>query len=405
MIKFSQLNSGMEAAKNLADVPNTTQALKNLRAFQSIYGQKGEMLSLSADGSLVSTPAVSQVRIATTDAELASEKNNIVGFKEIFDNWPRISIGHLGDKTIETIPGELNIWNYDNTTGQVYVTTDTLSQVGFITPKSYANYIFEARLKSYTSDRTKSQGDFIGVILAYVKDENGVQHSLTAFRTPQGGISPNYAGVPGYNKLISWNVVYNAAYGGFAIGNPEDWAKYGKGRYVVAEGSGTIKFVPGANGETESFYGPVDRKTPWSQYPGWADFPNGCKVKAIREGNTITTWTSDFDNPEVYVEASKLVIDLDSDPRLAVFKGSAPLGYTAWSQPNASFDTIMFSGGKNIIVDARNLQVWNYNGSAWVLAPEINILNLLSPGKFAYNPSTSKLYFLNSDFKIEEVHI
>lgn len=405
MIKFSQLTGSMDATKNLADTPNAPQALKNLRAFQSVYGLRGEMLSLSADGSLVASPAVSQVRIATSDAELATEKNTIVGFKEIFDNWPRISIGALNDKTVETIPGELNIWNYDNTTGQVYVTTDTLSQVGFITPRSYANYIFEARLKSYTSDTTKSQGDFIGVILAYQKDENGVQHTLTAFRTPQGGISPNYEGQAGYNKLFSWNIVYNASYGGYAIANPDDWVKYGKGRYIVAEGSGTIKFVPGANGETESFYGPVNRKTSWNSQPSWAQFPNGCKVKAIREGNIITAWTSDFDNPEVYVEASKLVIDLDSDPRLAVFKGSAPLGYTAWSQPNASFDTIMFSGGKNIIVDARTLEVWNYNGSSWVLAPEINILNLLSPGKFAYNPSTSKLYFLNSDLTIEEVHI
>ncbi|TPG60106.1 hypothetical protein [Ewingella americana] len=405
MLKFSQLNGGMEATKNLSEVPNTTQALKNLRAFRSVYGQKGEVLSLSSDGSLVVTPLVSQVRIATTDAELASEKNNIVGFKEIFDTWPQISIGQLFDKTIETVPEELNIWDYDATTGNVYVTTDTVSQIGFITPKSYASYIFEVRLKSFTADTAKSQGDFIGVILAYQKDEHGIQHTLTAFRTLQGGISPNYSGTPGKNDLFSWNVVYNAAYGGFSINTPEDWAAYGKGRYIVAEGSQSIKFVAGADGRTNPFYGPSPRQAEWSDQPSWANFPNGCKVKAIRTGNIITAVTSDFDNPEVYVDASTLTIDLDSDPRLAIFKGSSALGYTAWSQPYCSFDTLMFSGGKNIIVDARTKEVWSYNGTAWVLAPEISILNLISIGKFAYNPSTSKLYFCNSDLKLEEVSI
>lgn len=101
---------------------------------------------------------------------------------------------------------------------------------------------------------------------------------------------------------------------------------------------------------------------------GW----NGRKkrIRIVRRGDLITVnysnWNSDIINP-----ALEIVVDLNSKPELARFKGPKPYGYYSLSQPESTFYGIKYYGGvlRNTVIDAQTNKIYRFmvNSSTWVL--------------------------------------
>jgi hypothetical protein len=99
-----------------------------------------------------------------------------------------------------------------------------------------------------------------------------------------------------------------------------------------------------------------------------------------------------------YNPASALTVDLLSDPLLAKFTGSSNYGYSAHSQGQATFETLVFSaGGVSGIVDVRDGGFYSRDSSGvWVKSTTDTLLSTDSIGRLFANLVTQKLYFIRS---------
>ncbi|MCW6598688.1 hypothetical protein [Yersinia ruckeri] len=359
MLKISSLmNTPLRKNNNLSDVANTSLAVKNLKALPAILGKQGQAIFIAKTntlGEIVADNLFKKLRLVNSDAELNLERQTIKSFKEVFDSWTRTAI----------VEAEKNTWSYDAATDTIRNTTNSASFVGVVSPESYSNNVFEITVSSNNAD-----DDIIGIVLAYAK-EGDKEHTLSAVRSIGGYGNGNAAGV--------WSVIYNMAQGA------------AKGEKVIFKKAGELRWGNGGIGETKEQSGYLENGA-----FGWATFPKGTSIKSTREGDIFRVITTQLDDPDNYVASSEAVIDLNSDPVLAVFKGSAPVGFMAISQANSTWKIKTFSGGPNTIIDARGTgALWSYDyaSSSWKQDTSFPITNVVAPGRLYGNDTTGALYF------------
>lgn len=359
MLKMSGLmNTPLRKNNNLSDVSNTSTAIKNLKALPAILGKQGQAIFIAKTntlGEIVADNIFKKLRLVNSDAELDLEKKTIKSFKEVFDSWTRSAI----------VEAEKDTWSYDAATDTIRNTTNSVSFVGVISPESYSNNVFEITVSS-----TNGDDDIIGIILAYAK-EGDREYTLSAVRCIGGYGNGATSGV--------WAIIYNMAQGA------------AKGEKVIWKKSGELKWGNGGVGETKEESGYVEN----GAY-GWSLFPKGTSIKSTRSGDTFKVITTQLNEPDTYVASSEVTIDLNSDPALAVFKGSAPVGFMAISQANSTWKIKTFSGGPNTIIDARgNGALWSYDyaSSSWKQDTSFPVENVVAPGRLYGNDTTGALYF------------
>ncbi|MCY1435149.1 hypothetical protein D9M71_512320 [compost metagenome] len=289
----------------------------------------------------------------------------IESFANIFKWWKRVSRGGV-TFTDTFVPAELDAWSYDAPSDSIKTTINSTSVMGFVSPEKFEDYVFEVQLSS-----TNGDDDFIGLIIAYALDPaDGTTHTLSVNRGGNGkapmSIDRDYNGY----DTSHYNVARVLA--------PLTWCNG-----VVATGPGTNA----ANG-------------------GWSTAPLGCRVKVTRVKDIITVETSQMGS-SVYVPEATVTIDLSADPRLAIFRGPQSFGYTAISQPFATWKVYQNPSIRIPIIDVRDWSKWVYNAGTWtkfsgtkaslvaegLLVPEWTHQNVTS-GKFFYMDSTTKLYRL-----------
>jgi hypothetical protein len=73
---------------------------------------------------------------------------------------------------------------------------------------------------------------------------------------------------------------------------------------------------------------------------GWSTVGE-CRIRAERVGSVYTLGMWGFNSVNGGAQDYSRVLDLDSDPRLAVFKGSTRYGYACYSQNSSSFRSII----------------------------------------------------------------
>lgn len=284
-----------------------------------------------------------------TDAELNDSRSRIVSMATVFNEWKRFSHDTTADQP--AIASELTSWSYDAATDTIKCTINSSSHVGFVSLTKYDKYLHEVILSS-----TDGDSDMIGVVIAFAVDGNGREHTLTAIRTKSSEAHVLAGATAG------WVIVYNY--------NRSD-------EKVIVDGS----FLAGTAGAT-----------------GWSTVPQGTSVRVKRDGDTIEAWTSQFaDSTATIDNNTKLTVNLLSDSVLAVFRGPAAYGYSAFSQPSASFKVVSFSETANVIYDLRTNTAYIYNGSAWVVDATKSLYNDVGVGRFLYNKASEKLYFMESD--------
>ena len=220
------------------------------------------------------------------------ERESSVGFVEevemsnVYGSWSKFS--HSGSTQMTDHNA---IWQYDRFADAIKTTSNIERFTGAISPDSYDNYAFKAKLYSTARDN-----DCMGLVLAFVKDEFGVEHTLSAIRRR--------------DRSDIWAVWYNF------------------------EKTGAMKIASFAGFDT---YGGSDN---WSAFG-----TTGTVIEAKRVGDSFEVSTSKA-GQEIILPSTKLMFTLNDHPVLEVFKGARPIGIGVKSQADSYLKITSFSGEK-----------------------------------------------------------
>lgn len=322
-----------------------------------------EILVTRPDGTLDGRAVFMPCSIVENDSDLELQKGAKETFKSVFNWWKRISRGGP-TLTDERYPAELDTWSYDAANDAIRNTTNSAGLVGFISPEKYEDFTLEVNVSS-----TDGDDDYIGVVIAYALDRaTNETHVLTACRMGNGR-GP---------FIIDKNLFNN---------QPLSWAMR-----TVFEGltwmDGTVATGPIGNVE----------------HGGWNLQPLGTTIKVTRTGDIIKVETTQVGQPDTYFDPATQIIDLNSDPRLAVFKGPQSFGYMAASQRNSTWLVRQRPETFLPIVDARDWSKWVNESGTWKKYASTK-QKLVDEGILArewmhHNVTTGKFYYIDSGLKV-----
>lgn len=333
----------------ITDAYTKTQVDTNLSTKQdTITGSNGEVAY--HNGTSVFTQSILNLGYTCASAaEVNQCKNNAPSFSAVFNTWKKFSHKNA---TNDAIPSEMTAWTYDSGTDTITQPLNTESYVGFISPKSYSSYDITVRCYS-----TGSDDDSIGLVAAFAKDSNGLEHTLSFIRSP-GGTSAKWVAILDYNQ--------------FALTG----TSYGQ-KILVNNSAASTTPASTASWNTESI-------------------GTGTVIKMVRSGNVITAKCSQF-NSNTIDDNTLITVDLDAlsdeNPTLNLFKGSSPWGYSNFSQPNSKYENISVTDPDGMIFDIPNNQVLQYSNGTWVVVSGQTPISAIGAGRLSYNSVTGKLFF------------
>lgn len=325
------------------------------------FAQKNQIpySTTNNDNEYYADDIIKEVRTIFTDEQLVREKLIIVSFEDIFNTWKRFSHGgtisdQARNNLIPSLPLTTNAWTF--ITPNISCTDNTNSNTGFISPDTYIKYLHRVTLVSSGSDN-----DRIGVIIAYVEDEDD--------------LIPNQA--------------YGLSSGDF------NWPINVTDQFIPNQH--TISLIINRDGSftpTYALYYDFMKSTQkllatttlsYNTTSGWLN--NEIDIEVVRDGDNIQTKCSEFsDAPGGKGSLSHLLsIDLSTDADLEKFRGATAYGYCAQSQDHASYKNASFSDNLNSIFDIRNGSVWIYNGTIWVIDSSRNFFNEIGIRKLCFN--------------------
>ena len=333
---ISNLATKTEVSTGLAEKQNT------------ITGSGGEVVY--HNGTSVFTQSILNLGYAcASTSEVNQCKNNAPSFSDVFNTWKKFSHRNA---TNDAIPSEMTAWTYDSGTDTITQPLNTESYVGFISPKSYSSYDITVRCYS-----TGADDDSIGLVAAFAKDSNGLEHTLSFIRSP-GGTSAKWVAILDYNQ--------------FALTG----TSYGQ-KILVNNSAASTTPASTANWNTESI-------------------GTGTVIKMVRSGNVITAKCSQF-NSNTIDDNTLITVDLDAlsadNPTLNLFKGASPWGYSNFSQPNSKYENISVTDPDGMIFDIPNNQVLQYSNGTWVVVSGQTPISAIGAGRLSYNSVTGKLFF------------
>ena len=314
----------------------------------TITGSNGEVAY--HNGTSVFTQSILNLGYTCASAaEVNQCKNNAPSFSAVFNTWKKFSHKNA---TNDAIPSEMTAWTYDSGTDTITQPLNTESYVGFISPKSYSSYDITVRCYS-----TGSDDDSIGLVAAFAKDSNGLEHTLSFIRSP-GGTSAKWVAILDYNQ--------------FALTG----TSYGQ-KILVNKSAASTTPSSTASWNTELI-------------------GTGTVIKMVRSGNVITAKCSQF-NSNTIDDNTLITVDLDAlsdeNPTLNLFKGSSPWGYSNFSQPNSKYENISVTDPDGMIFDIPNNQVLQYSNGTWVVVSGQTPISAIGAGRLSYNSVTGKLFF------------
>ena len=297
-----------------------------------------------------------------TPNELSTTLGAPVNQQEVFNNWTRfshwdgISRGNDGvGSTSGAFPAnasDTQAWVYDATTGDIVCTKNTDTLTGFVSQQKYEDYFYQTTLSSTAIDN-----DIISVVLAFVIDPDGTEHTITAVRLTSLQFNLVLdAGQHPYNDMVAaaYTDAQMTAYTPTTswLGTPSAWA------LVYNLGQSNAKVL--ANGDsTAPALWVGDTTANHSQTTGddtlyaWGDGNhdnstddgtsiNTTVVRVRRQGNGFEAWCSQWNQSDID-GATRLTLDLDSDPDLLRFKGKQSYGVSSMSQESARFSNQKFA--------------------------------------------------------------
>jgi len=265
--------------------------------------------------------------------------------EDTFDSWDRFD-GSSYYPGGTTPSGDAAAWVLEENPTRVVQPRNTGAGGGFLSPDKYNDYVFEATVGC---DAPAYDNDTIGLIAAFARD-GSTNKTLVAARTKGGQDPRNH-----------WGVFYTEN-GPFTP------------TWLIASSDMTA-------GSTNS---------------DW--WPDQSRIKIQRQGDIITFYTTNWNDVDNYQISSEIIIDLSSDPRLAVFMGESQYGYYSHSQGRSTYFDIDFDGGIDVesILSADGA-VYSWNGTGWDLstgADSLTVQDKIGYVRKVQNPDTGERFIV-----------
>ena len=333
----------LSSSDALAQVATDDAPRKGLRGEVAYFDQDNSPMAIKG------MPLLKTVNLVASDTDVATAKAATVPFSEIFNKWRRISHGTSG--IFPANESELTGWAYDAGTDTVSSTINSATVIGLISNDRFEEYVFETIMKSNNSD-----DDGVGFCLAFNKVGDR-EHAFIAM-IDGGGLASD-GSIPNGNVpklVIAVNYGQGAAWG----------------HQVIAE----LPFGLAAQGWTG------------------ADFSAGVKVNAKRLNTGMFEITCTRANGSPWPTPVYWIGNIPEQ-----FSGPCAIGLVAYSQPGASWEITQMPTIKRDIIDTRTMDVWRWNGNAWVVAGSLSDPDVMMPGRIYKNtfapPYTS--FYLDHD--------
>ena len=264
-------------------------------------------------------------------------------FLDVFNTWPRFC--HDPSKWDDPADSlDLDYWVYEAAYDRVRYNLHAHPRLnGLYSLEPLENYVHQATITG--TDDDSGSWDSEGLVIAVNEDASGNLHTLTL----QKAVGQNFVN---YNDVMAGLKTAHEVACGYAIVydclRPTEWLVQQSRNSVPPVGTTARGFDDGINYNLRLN-------------------PNGFTLKVERIGDTIRCWASAL-NSLVLDPATELTIDLNSDPRLAQFKGKKPYGYCVFSQPAVTWVNVSLVGGLNAskLYDMEANVVWEYINSTWV---------------------------------------
>lgn len=278
-----------------------------------------------------------------TSEELADNFYTPPTFLDIFNTWPRFC-HDPGVWTDPADPADLEYWVYEAEYDRVRYNLHAHPRLnGLYSLEPLENYVHQATIVG--NDDDSGSWDSEGLVIAVNEDSSGKLHTLTV----QKSVGQNFTN---YLNVQNGVMTTNVAACGYAVVydclRPSEWIVQQSQITVPPKGSTARGYNDGALYNLRLN-------------------PVGFTLKVERIGDTIRCLASSL-NSTILDPSSELVIDLNSDPRLAQFKGRKPYGYCVFSQPGVSWVNVSMSGGLDAtkLYDMEMNVVWEYANGTWI---------------------------------------
>ena len=308
-------------------------------------GDRNQLYLIGEDTSNKTAPQwpILETKIAQNATELSDALASGQTLQQAFNKWKRFS--HPYNST------DINAWVFDSGTNSIKCTTNTSAYVGFISRDRFDNFKLRVNMKSNVND-----DDVMAVVIAYAKDPDGTEHTLSAIR--------NHSLISFFG-FFTWAIVYN-------------YSKPGTGT-IIADGTSVIS--DGGN---------------------WINYPVGTDIIIERTGDIIEAWTTQA-NSTTLVPSSKLTVNLKehSNLNLRKFRGKKSYGFAAKSQANATISNISFENTKpdasDLIFDLVNGVIYEPTPSGSYVADTSGktFANEVGYGRMLRDKLTNKLFYYN----------
>lgn len=197
---------------------------------------------------------------------------------------------HNGGTNNIASKSEANAWYFDDNLGSFVQPQNTTTFTGFVSNVKYRTYIHKATLRSSDSDN-----DANGLVIGYVKDENGNPHTLSCIINKGG---------EGHAGSFYYAIVYNKSLAG------EQIVKTGK----MSGGHSTS---------------------------GWKN--NYITMEVSKSGSAVECSISNWNSLDINLNTT-ISIDLDDYIWGHYFRGKVSYGYCNQSQAKSYFTDIYFGG-------------------------------------------------------------
>lgn len=291
--------------------------------------------------------------------------------EEIFENWARLS-NHMyysngGDAEASVAKKNdeadmASLWKLKKDSEGSYVEYAKNSvYAGFVSPdgQESENFSLEATVSSKDGD-----DDTVGLIVAFLRDGDS-NYVLEAARSQGSSSGDNYV-----EPREGWGLVVRR------LSEGDDNPEIGDVLWSRQLNVGGIKS------------------------DGWKN--TRTRIKATRNGDSVTISTTDWDDTNHYVPGSLITVNLGSERELARFIGPQKFGYFTASQERASFRDIVLDGGViqdklfYIDPDTGDSEVWWYDTSSnrWILMSGTEIQGVLGYPLEITNPETGETYLI-----------
>lgn len=306
-----------------------------------IKDSKNNMSVGSVAINVLELPTIEAYLFSTSDLTTFINSYTPPTLAQIYNTWARFSNNGLYFPPGSTPTGEAASWELYGTGFRCTVNSSYLT--GFISPKTYDNYVHTATLSSSGTD-----DDTIAIVLAFRRIES-TNYVLLAVRTSSTTNVSTYTGTKSWSLALQVNGVVTI-----------------------------LKTLSDA--------------TIVSKSGGWSTL-GPTRVKIERIGSMITAYCSQFGTTTLLPD-SKLEIDLNNSPVLSWALDPCSYGYACLSQQYSTYSDVVFEGGINAneIFDFDLNCTWEYIGGVWTKNTSKTIQSVLGYPRTVINPENGYTY-------------